>query len=168
MRRVAAGLLLVSLAARAGASGVPCPPGLGAAAEVMRQTMQQEQERIRDSTLSSPQGVEETVQFDLGAHACHRGPGQAYRIFGAPQCMAADGQGVVPVRYPYALRYRKALTLDELFLKPWQPGSDGLQQVQFEPEGERWVPVARKEILIQLEGRHPAESGPDGEVPPSR
>lgn len=168
MRRVAAGLLFVTLAAAVGAAESPCPPGLAAAAEAMWQTMQREQELIRDSTLASPQGVEETVQFDLGAHACHRGPGQAYRIFGEPQCMTADDRGRIPVRYPYELRYRKALTLDELFGKPWQPGSDGLQQVAFEPEGERWVPVARKEVLIQLERRSPAATGRDGEAPPHR
>ena len=164
MTRTVALLTLSLLTPVAFAADTPCPPGLMEAALAMRVTMQDEQEVIRASTLAQPEGVEETVQFDLGAHACHRGPGQAYRVFGEPTCRPVDAEGRIPVRYPYTLQYRKALTLDELFEKDWQPGSDGLQQVKFEAEGARWIPVARKELLIQLEknrsspSAHPAGS----------
>ncbi|HSH69975.1 MAG TPA: hypothetical protein VK997_08660 [Deferrisomatales bacterium] len=158
-------LLLVGSAAVA-AEDVPCPPGLQEAAQAMGQTMQQEQEAIRASSLASPEGVEETVQFDLGAHACHRGPGQSYRVFGAPACRPADAAGLVPVRYPYELQYRKALTLDELFAEEWKEGSDGLQQVQFQLEGGRWIPVARKEVLLQLEGNRAGGAGHPGAAQP--
>lgn len=153
--------LVLAGSTAAAAEDIPCPPGLPEAARVMRQTMQQEQEVIRTSSLASPEGVEETVQFDLGAHACHRGPGQAYRVFGEPTCRPADAEGLVPVRYLYELQYRKALTLDELFAEEWQAGSDGLLQVKFQREEESWIPVARKELLLQLEGnRTPAAAHP--------
>jgi len=156
-------LLLATVTANAAAQEA-CPPGLAAAAALMGQTMQQEQEVIRAASLDRPEGIEETVQFDLGAHACHRGPGQAYRVFGEPACRPPDDQGRVPVRYPYRLQYRKALTLDELFRQEWQEGSDGAQQVLFEREGDRWIPVGRKEVLLQLEGNRRAGSGhPGGE-----
>lgn len=161
--RLGSVLLLAAVTASASAQEA-CPPGLAAAAALMGQTMQQEQEVIRTSSLQSPEGVEETVQFDLGAHACHRGPGQAYRVFGEPACQHPDDQGRVPVRYPYRLQYRKALTLDELFRQEWQEGSDGVQQVLFEREADRWIPVGRKEILLQLESNRPAGLGhPGGE-----
>ncbi len=161
-------VLLLAGSAAVAAEDVPCSPGLQEAARAMRQTMQQEQEVIRTSSLASPEGVEETVQFDLGAHACHRGPGQAYRVFGEPACHPADAEGLVPVRYLYALQYRKALTLDELFAAAWQEGSDGMQQVKFQREGERWIPVARKEILLQLEGNRTSGAGHPGEAQPPR
>ncbi|MDF1552419.1 MAG: hypothetical protein P1P84_05120 [Deferrisomatales bacterium] len=164
-RMIALALLLAGSAALA-AGDVPCPPGLPEAAQAMRRTMQQEQEVIRASSLAAPEGVEETVQFDLGAHACHRGPGQAYRVFGEPTCRPADAAGLVPVRYPYELQYRKALTLDELFAQEWKEGSDGLQQVQFQLEGGRWLPVARKEVLLQLEGNRAAGAGHPGAARP--
>lgn len=154
-------LLLATVTAGASAQQA-CPPGLAAAAARMGETMQEEQEVIRTSSLARPEGVEETVQFDLGAHACHRGPGQAYRVFGEPACQRPDDQGRVPVRYPYRLQYRKALTLDELFRREWQEGSDGVQQVLFEREGDGWIPTGRKEILLQLESNRPAGSGHPG------
>ena len=154
--------LLLAVAATGAAAQEACPPGLAAAVAVMGQTMQEEQERILTSSLDRPEGVEETVQFDLGAHACHRGPGQAYRVFGEPACRPPDDQGRVPVRYPYQLQYRKALTLDELFRQAWQSGSDGVQQVLFEREGERWLPVGRKEVLLQLEGNREGGAGHPG------
>ena len=161
-------LLLLAGSAAVAAEDVPCSPGLQEAARAMRQTMQQEQEVIRVSSLASPEGVEETVQFDLGAHACHRGPGQAYRVFGEPTCRPADAEGLVPVRYLYELQYRKALTLDELFAKEWQEGSEGLQQVKFQREGERWIPVERKDLLLQLEGNRANGSGHQGAAQPLR
>jgi hypothetical protein len=124
-----------------------CPPGVRGAVEAYRQALQAEQHRIRDSGAEEPRGVEETVQFDVPSHACHRGPGQAYREFGAPACEpGSPGQASV-VRYPFALFFRKALTLEALYAKDWEEGSDGAFEVVFEKEGDRWVPVSRREVL---------------------
>ncbi|GAB4247344.1 hypothetical protein [Deferrisoma sp.] len=143
-------LLFLGLILGAAAAGAaPCPPGLEAAARAYRDGLNAEQEAIRTSTPEAPAGVEETVFFELGAHACHRGPGQAYRVYGPPECEEAAAGGRAAVRYPYELFFRRALTLEELFRKPWQPGSDGILRVEFEREGDtdRWVPVGRREVL---------------------
>lgn len=140
---VAAGLLGPGLAL----AQVPCPPGLLAAAQGQGRELARAEEIVRKSTLASPAGIEDTVQFDLSIHSCHRGPGHAYREHGAPECQPPEADGRVPVRYPFRLHYRQALTLEALFAKPWKEGSPGILQVTFEPEGDRWIPVARRELL---------------------
>lgn len=164
-RRGAVFFALLGAAAVAGWVGGPaaagCPEGLGTAAEAYRRALAEEQRAVRESTLASPVGIEETVQFDLGNHACHRGPGQAYREFAAPECLVPRPDGRVPVRYRYRLFFRRALTLEELFARPWEEGSDGIVEALFEPDGARWVPVSKREVL-DLGGRkggHP-EGGP--------
>ncbi len=140
-------VLAALLAPGPAAAQAPCPPGLLSAARAQGAELAREEQRVRDSTLASPAGIEETVQFDLSAHSCHRGPGHAYRVFGAPACQPRGADGRVDVRYPFQLFYRQALTLDALFAKPWKEGSPGLLQVTFEPQGDRWIPVARRELL---------------------
>ena len=108
-----------------------CPPALLEEAELYRAALEVTQRAVRESGPTSPLGVEETVQFDKREHSCHRGPGQAYRVFDEPACLPARPDGRVPVRFPYRLFFRKALTLDALFEKEWKPGSDGILQVQF-------------------------------------
>ncbi len=141
----------VAVVAALGAAPLPgaagCPPGLEEAAEAYRQAMNREQAQIRASTRESPRGVEATMVFDRASHGCHRAPGQAYREFGPPECLEPRQGRRVAVRFPYRLFFRKALTLEELFERDWEPGSDGILQVIFEREGERWVPVARREVL---------------------
>ncbi len=161
MRRfvAAVGLLLCLVGERILA--VECPPGLGAAAEAYRQVLQTEQDQIRNSSTDAPRGVEETVQFDVPSHACHRGPGQAYRRFGVPGC-EPNGHGEAGVvRYPFALFFRKALTLEAMYAKDWEEGSDGAFEVVFEKEGDRWVPVSKREVL-------PAAREGGAEGPPRR
>jgi hypothetical protein len=137
-------------------AAVDCPPGLREEAEFHRVTLQEAEWAVRDSQLGSARGVTETVQFDLDAHACHRGPGQAYREFDSPVCRAGKANARVPVRYAYRLFYRKALTLEALFKKDWKPGSDGILQVEFAFEGGRWKPVATRELLdMGTSGEHP-------------
>ncbi|GAB4258225.1 MAG: hypothetical protein Kow0092_05700 [Deferrisomatales bacterium] len=149
------------------APAAECPPALGESAAAYRATLNEEQRAIRDSTLDSPRGIEETVQFDLGAHACHRGPGQAYREYGEPECVPAEEPDTARVRFPYRLAFRKALTLDALFGKEWQRGSDGLLQVTFQREGGRWLPVARREVLTTggRTGGHPGAKAPPAPTP---
>ncbi len=158
--RLTAALVVVFLAAGAGwgAEESDCPPSLRESIASMQATMEEEEEGIRTSTLEAQRGVEETVQFDLAAHACHRGPGQSYRVFTGHRCLEPDGAGRVPVRYSYELFFRKALTLEELFQKEWEQGSGGLHQVVFEPDGDRWVPAARKDVL-DLRSKTPVPSG---------
>lgn len=139
-----AGLLLGAVEAWAQGG---CPPGLREAAREQGRTLAEAQRAIRASGLASPAGIEETVQFDLGNHACHRGPGQAYREYGEPRCQPAREDGRVWVDYPYGLFYRKALTLEEMFRKGWTEGSAGILRVTFEAEGARWIPVAKREVL---------------------
>ncbi len=140
-------LALVFPAGPVAADPAPCPPGLEAAAELYRQGMNREQAEIRTSTRENPRGVEPTTVFDRASHGCHRAPGQAYREFGPPECLEPVENGRVPVRLPYRLFFRKALTLEDLFEQEWQPGSDGVLLVTFEQEGDRWIPVARREVL---------------------
>jgi len=130
-----------------------CPPFLAAAAAAYRVVLQQGEDAVRASSQDSPAGIQETVQFDLASHVCHRGPGQAYRAIGEASCLPAGEGGRVSVRYPFQLHYRKALTLEALFQAPWEPGTDGALQVEFEQESERWIPVAKREVLPQVEGR---------------
>ncbi len=147
MHRVAAvaGVLLCIIGECASAG--ECPPGLREAVEAYREGLQAEQHRIRDSRADAPRGVEETVQFDVPSHACHRGPGQAYREFGIPSC-EADGPGQPSVvRYPFALFFRKALTLEAMYAKAWEEGSDGAFEVVFERDADRWVAVSKREVL---------------------
>jgi len=156
-RNLVAAILCLGWASSGFAAGVECPPGLAAAAAAYGATLGLEQGAIRDSSLGSPLGVEETVQFNLADHACHRGPGQAYREFGAPVCLPPAGQSNRSVRYPFQLYFRKALTLEALYQASWEPGSDGALQVEFEAEGKGWIPVARREVLPQLEGNRGAK-----------
>lgn len=155
-----AALLLLGAAAPVAhpADGFEGRPGLAAAARAYGQVLQAEQDEVRGSELSSPRGVEQVVQFDLASHACHRGPGQAYREYEAPAVRQGDAGEAVAVRYPFRIFYRKALTLDELFRAGWEEGTPGALEVRFEAEPRdeeeppRWVPVSRREVLPQLEG----------------
>lgn len=164
MRSAAAAALAFWLVPAAWAGGA-CPPGLLEAAQAQGETLEARERAVRGSTLALPEGVEETVQFDLAAHACHRGPGQAYREYGEPVCLAAGEGERVRVRYPYRVFYRRALTLDGLFRAAWEEGTPGALQVEFEPEPggrpevPRWVPVSRREVLPQLEGRKERREG---------
>ena len=167
-RRLLGALLAIAclgVPAPAGAGG--CPPGLAAAADAYRHGMNREQAEIRTSTRENPRGVEATTVFDRASHGCHRAPGQAYREFGPPECLEPGDGGRVAVRFPYRLFFRKALTLEDLFERDWEPGSDGILQVTFEREGDRWVPVARREVLDlgaerdgRKEERSPGSGGP--------
>jgi hypothetical protein len=56
------------------------------------------------------------------------------------------------VRYAYRVWFRQALTLEEMFGKPWREGNDGLIQVEFRQNGKRWVPFGKKELLDRKEG----------------
>ncbi len=151
-RWVAALALVAALGLVSSAGAQECPSGLQSAARDYRRALQEAQHAIRDSGPGAPAGVEETVQFDLASHACHRGPGQAYREFGEPSCRP-PGEGVsASVRLPFQVMFRKAPTVEALFQAGWEPGTDGALQVEFEREGERWIPVARGEVLPQLEG----------------
>ena len=153
------GLLLCLVGKHASAG--ECPPGLRGAVEAYRKALQAEQHQIRDSRAEAPRGVEETVQFDVPSHACHRGPGQAYREFGVPAC-EPNGPGQASVaRYPFALFFRKALTLEAMYSKDWEEGSDGAFEVVFEEEGDRWVPVSKREVL-------PAAREGEGKEPPRK
>lgn len=148
------------------ADGFEGRPGLAEAARAYRQVLQAEQDDVRGSELASPRGVEQVVQFDLASHACHRGPGQAYREYEEPAVRQGEAGAAVAVRYPFRIFYRKALTLDELFRAGWEEGTPGALEVRFEPEpgddGEapRWVPVSRREVLPQLESPRGGRSGP--------
>lgn len=152
-----------------GAVGPEAPPadgfegraglaGLAEAARAYGQVLQAEQDEVRGSELSSPRGVEEVVQFDLASHACHRGPGQAYREYEEPAVRQGEAGEAVAVRYLFRVFYRKALTLDELFGAGWEEGTPGALEVRFEAELQdeeqppRWVPVSRREVLPQLDG----------------
>jgi hypothetical protein len=153
-----AALLLLGPTAASPADGFEGRAGLAEAARAYRQVLQEEQDAVRGSELASPRGVEQVVQFDLASHACHRGPGQAYRAYEEPAVRQGDAGEAVAVRYPFRVFYRKALTLDELFRSGWEEGTPGALEVRFEPEpreeGEapRWVPISRREVLPQLEG----------------
>lgn len=155
-----AALLLLGSAGPAAcpAAGFEGRTGLAEAARAYGQVLQAEQDAVRGSELASPKGVEQVVQFDLASHACHRGPGQAYREYQEPAVRQGAAGEAAAVRYPFRVFYRRALTLDELFRAEWQEGTPGALEVRFEPEpGEegqapRWVPVSRREVLPQLEG----------------
>jgi hypothetical protein len=124
-----------------------CPSGLLEDAQFYRTTLQDVQWAVRDSPAGAARGVVETVQFDRRSHACHEGPGQAYREFGEPVCLPANSEGRVPVRFAYRLFYRQAMTLDALFKKDWKQGSDGAIEVEFEADGGRWIAVGKRELL---------------------
>ena len=145
----------------------PCPEGLIAAASSYRESLNSAQELIRAGSLQSPLGTEETVQFDLTTHACHRGPGQAYRVYGDPECQSAAAAAKRRVLYPFRVYFRQALTLQELFRKPWREGSDGYLQVEFKREGSTWLAVTKKELLDRKEGADPSrqEHGGAGRAP---
>ncbi len=154
--RFFSGLLVALVLGWGAAARAECPDGLAAAAEAYQAVLNAEQAAVRGATLASPRGIEQTVQFDLSTHACHRGPGQAYREYGPPRCLPPGDDGVVAVRYPYRLFFRRALTLEELFEQPWEEGSDGILQVRFGREDDRWIPLGRKEILdFKKGGEHP-------------
>ncbi len=140
-----------------------CPPSLAAAAAIYRAALQGEEDAVRGSKPDSPVGIQETVQFSLANHACHRGPGQAYREFGEAVCLPREEGPRASVRYPFQLYFRKALTLEALFAAAWEPGTDGAFEVEFEQEGERWIPVAKREVLPQMEGR--SRAGAKGPSP---
>ncbi len=136
-----------------------CPPALTAAAEAYRQRLNREQEAVRKSTLSAPRGVEGTMMFDRASHGCHEGKGQAYRVYETFRCTEGDG-GTAVVRYPYRLFFRRAPTVEELFEKPWKPGSDGILEVEFQREGNRWIPVSRREVLDLGDAGAPSRGRP--------
>ncbi len=126
-----------------------CPPDLLESARAYRDRLNAEGQAVRTSSADAPLGVEETVFFDLAAHACHKGPGQTYRVYGEPKCADPGGEGRITMDLPYRLFFRRALTLPELYSQPWKPGTDGVLRVEFEREqgGGRWVPVGRREVL---------------------
>ena len=144
--------LLLVFALRSGAASPPpvWPLALEEAALRYRASLAAEQEAVRTSSLKSSFGVEETMQFDLATHACHRGPGQAWRDYGAPSFTGATGDDA-RVRYPYRLQFRQALTLEEMFQKPWREGSDGEIEVVFRRTAEGWKPGPAKDLLVRKE-----------------
>ncbi len=147
MRRRAFPWALVVLLWAAGAAWpAECPPALTAAAEAYRQRLDAQQQAIRGSGPDAPLGVEPTMMFDRASHGCHEGRGQAYRVYRAFRCTEV-GEDEAVVRYPYRLFFRRALTLEELFGRAWEQGSDGILEVRFQREGDRWVPVSRREVL---------------------
>lgn len=157
------------------ARGEGWPEGLAAAAEEHRQTLNRKQAATRDGTLASPVGVEESVQFDLQNHACHRGPAQAYREYGEPDRAPAEpgrsgrvavlgGEERARVRYPYRVWFRQALTLEEMFAKPWREGNDGSIEVEFRRSGKGWIAFGKKELLGRGEEKQePKRSGEGSE-----
>ncbi|MBI5015184.1 MAG: hypothetical protein HZB55_06795 [Deltaproteobacteria bacterium] len=147
--------LLAAGVLAAGIAGAAWPPGLEAAADAYRRTLNASEEPIRNGTLAAPRGIEEALQFDRETHGCHRGPAHAYRDYGAPEPpapspkspKAAGKMAAVRVRYPYRVFYRQALTLEALFEKPWKEGSEGAVEVEFRRTERGWEPGLKSERL---------------------
>lgn len=125
----------------------PWPDGLREAVNSYFQTLQVTDYRTRDSTLESPLGVQPMAAFDRASHKCHEEPGQVNRIYKIPNYFSEGEDGSFLVRSKFELFYRQAGSVAEIFLQPWEKGSDGAIKVRFERVDENWEAVEKRELL---------------------
>jgi hypothetical protein len=125
----------------------PWPEGLREAVNSYFQALQVTAYRTRDSTLEDPLGIQPMTEFDRASHKCHEVPGQVYRIYKVPGYFSKDAGGAFLVRSRFDLFYRQAGSIAEVFSQPWEQGSDGAIQVQFEHVNGDWEAVEKRELL---------------------
>jgi hypothetical protein len=103
--------------------------------------------RTRDSTLDDPIGIQPMSEFDRASHKCHEVPGQVYRIYKVPSYFSEDTNGSFLVRSRFALFFRQAEGIAQVFSQPWEEGSDGALQVRFQKLEGNWEAVEKRELL---------------------
>ncbi len=123
------------------------PFGLEEAAKAHFQKLQKKESITRDSTVKDPFGIIPTAAFDRAAHNCHETPGQAYRVYRKPIFIREDDRGIFIVRAKYLIFSRQADSVEDLFVKPWQEGSDAVLEVHFKVVDGKWAAVGKQERL---------------------
>jgi hypothetical protein len=140
-------ILMVFIVPVTGAAAGKWPSGLEEAAKAHFQKLQKKESITRDSTVKDPLGIVPTAAFDRATHNCHETPGQAYRVYRKPIFIREADRGIYIVRAKYLIFSRQADSVDDLFVKPWQEGSDAVLEVHFKLIDGKWAAVGKQERL---------------------